>query len=121
MNKESAEEVFYDDLAATLRHWESASVEALTDPEADLTWCDTPEAFRSVQTRLRTEHDRAEVARCMSVILRGFAHSILVSLDGGTKMSETQTLKLVAGDGTILSSALHEGFIDYLIREGHLE
>jgi hypothetical protein len=46
---------------------------------------------------------------------------VLVTLDAGTKLAETQLLNVVTEDGVVLSRSLHEGFIDFLVRNGHLE
>lgn len=121
MDHKSPEEALFADLAAALEYWKAGSIEALTAPTADLSWCDHPEAFRTLQSKLRSASDQDAVSACMSEILRGVIHSVLVALDGGTKMAESQPLNVVTEDGVVLSRSLHEGFIDYLIRNGHLE
>lgn len=121
MDHKSPEEALFDDLAAALEYWKAGSVEALTDPDADLSWCDHPEEFRAIQTKLQFAPDRHALSTCMSEILRGLIHSVLVTLDGGTKMAESHELNVVTQDGEVLSRTLHEGFIEHLIRSGHLE
>lgn len=121
MDHKSPDEALFADLAATLEYWTASSVQALTDPDADLSWCDHPEEFRTIQTKLQFAPDQHALSACISEILRGVIHSVLVTLDGGTKMAESHVLKVVTEDGIALSSPLHEGFIDYLLRNGHLE
>jgi hypothetical protein len=121
MNHQSPEEALFADLATALDYWMAGSVEALTDPDADLSWCDHPEEFRTIQTKLQFAPDQHALSACMSEILRGVIHSVLVTLDGGTKMAESHAIKVVTEDGVPLSGSLHEGFIDYLIRSGNLE
>lgn len=121
MNHKSPEQALYDDLAATLDYWKVASVESLTDPDVDLSWCDHPTAFRTIQKKLQTSQDRDAIASCMSEILRGLIHSVLVTLDGGSKLAETHSFNLVTSEGEMISSVLHEGFIDHLIRNEHIE
>jgi hypothetical protein len=121
MDQQSPEDALFKDLATALDHWMAGSIEALTDPNADLSWCDHPDAFRTIQTKLQFAPDQLALSACMSEILRGVIHSVLVTLDGGTKMAESHALKVITEDGIPLSGSLHEGFIDYLIRSGRLE
>lgn len=115
------EQLLYEDLAASLAHWTDEAVAALTNPRADLTWCESPEAFRRLQRKLGSSEDAEALTSVMSELLRGQIHSVLVSLDGGTKMAEAQQIVLATVAGKPLPRDLHEGFIRFLVSTGRLK
>ena len=109
----SPESHLYADLESQLNRWVSYGVAAMTDPEEDLIAYEDPDSFSRLQTLIRTEEDRDALNSALKQILFGQLHSFLVTLDGGTKMAEQQTLRITTDAGDELSDSLHEGFVGY--------
>ena len=115
------EELLYEDFAVSLEYWTNTAVEALIDPRKDLRAFDDVEAFAHLQRKFSSNEDEKALASVMSEILRGQIHSILVSLDGGTKMADAQRIFLATEKGRPLARDLHEGFVRYLFTTGRLK
>ena len=112
---------FFEDLAATLDSWVSASVEALTDMNTDFIWFDKPEYFAKLRVALnQAEITPDEVKQVFTEIIRGVLVSILTSIDGGTALTGEGLISLVDEQGQTLGDDLHNEFVTYLIETGRL-
>ena len=65
-------------------------------------------ALQTLREKLDTLEAKEALATVVDEILFGFAHSVLVGLDGGTKLAEEYTIELHASTGKILCNYLHE-------------
>lgn len=111
------ESLLFEDLARTLQYWTDEGTTALSDPESSLLAYESEGAFRHLQSRLSSAEDKRALGLALHEILRGTIHSVLVAIDGGTEMAETQRLHLVTDGGRRLSESLHEEFARFLLRD----
>ena len=52
--------------------------------------------------------------------MRGLLHSVLVTIDGGSRSAGIGRVSLVDADGRCAGEGLHEQFVDHLLRTGRL-
>jgi hypothetical protein len=107
-------EAFFKDLAHHLVMWRDDLVAAIKDPST-ATWADS----QSVLERLNLQCggiDAEDLRAVLNECFRGILHSTLVTLDGGSDVSETGTLQLIDADTQqpLTAGALHEEFFQYL-------
>jgi hypothetical protein len=115
-------ELFFEDLAESIDVWTQKTCDDLLNCEADLSWSDSPEEFQSLQLAIQQQNiPREVVAPILSELCRGVTNSLLLVLDGATKMAEHTRVRLVDGDGEPLGEALNEGFTEYLFETGRLK
>ena len=114
------ETAFFEDLRRSLDTWLDAAVTGMTEPSADLRWASSPEAFRLVSTRLSTPEARAAVRSALDQVLQGLLHSVLVTFDAGTTLTEHTTLTITDSSGQMFSDGLHELFYEHLAAKDRL-
>lgn len=112
---------FFEDIAVSMESWVKAAGDALTKPETDLVWVEEQEPYRNLQRALAAAGVNGDdLKKVFAECLRGFAVSILTSIDGGTALAEKGRVHLVDEDGNNLGESLHDGFVGYLLESGRL-
>jgi hypothetical protein len=76
---------------------------------------DVRPAYERLRALSSSEGDREAVEVACRDTLYGLIHSILVSVDGGSRLAETARIDLVTDEGKSLGPGLHELFMDYLV------
>lgn len=111
----------FEDIAVSMDSWVVAASEALIKPEPDLVWVEEPELYQRLQRTLATAGvDANDLRKVFAECLRGFAVSILTSVDGGTALAEKGRVYLVDEDGDRLGEGLHDDFVSHLLDTGRL-
>lgn len=111
----SLKEAFFEDLARHLQVWRDDLVKAITDP-AKANWAESQDAIDRLAQRGFSQADIDDLRTLLDECFRGILHSTLVTIDGGTVMSEVGTVALVDADTNIplTTGALHEEFVEFL-------
>lgn len=109
----------FEQIARDWDHWTNVATESLTNPSANLSWADSPEAFRNVARAILAAGLQPQLRSAISEILRGQIHSLLVVIDGGTSLAERVELSLLA-NGAELPAGLHERWVNHLLQTGRL-
>lgn len=104
-----------------LDYWTKSSVDAASDPNANIEWVDDAQPYRALQLAVAEGSVSQEnIRRMVSECLQGFAISMLTALDGGTALAEKGRLFVVDQDGNKIGEGLHAEFVGYLISTGRL-
>lgn len=106
MNLHPSETAFLKDIADAKAWWTRMASDGLTT--ADVGWSDHPQAWATLARLLKTPEDRAAFTAAVTDLLSGFAHSTLVTLDGGTALAETTLLTIRDKNGHEFKDYLHE-------------
>lgn len=107
MDLNSSEIAFLNDLARSKLSWTNAAAHALADP-GNTIWTERTEAWKTLAERLPDAASRDAFLVVVNELLSGFAHSTLVSFDGGTELAETTGLSIQDDDGYEFKKCLHE-------------
>jgi hypothetical protein len=111
----------FEDIAIAIESWASAASEAMTSPDANLQWVDAEEPYKAIQQALEKGGVSTAVAKAvLSECFRGFAVSILSTLDGATALAEKGRVYLVDDRGRRFVGGLHDDFVSYLLESGRL-
>jgi len=103
-------EAFFKDLRESISDWTSfAERAALGDPEIPESIASFPE-WQVLRGSLNTEELRMAFTEIVRYLLEGITFSILVTIDGGSAMSNVERVFLVDNQGKELAPALHEEF-----------
>ena len=116
----STQQLFFEDLGLTIDSWADAIRALVDESHPDLTWVDNPEAFLRIREVIRDSQSSTELEQVFSEVIRGVIHSVLVTLDGGSKLADTTNLALVDDSGEKLPRNLHEMFVDHLVKTNRL-
>lgn len=96
----ATKEHLFEDVSMALETWVSAMTEAVTLRSPSPNWVDDVKPYQVIAEALNgAQVDPETVRAVMSEGLRGFAHSIFVALDGGTKLAEHGRLHVVNSEG----------------------
>jgi hypothetical protein len=98
---------FLKEVAATVRYWEHTAREAVM-PGADLSAWERPEAIRRLAAVLSEANAVDDFVYAVRACVEGCAHSLLVTIDGGTALAEKGLIDLVDAEGNSLGAGLHE-------------
>jgi hypothetical protein len=112
------DEAFFEDIASALDSWTETTSERLLDPSGRTV--ETHAAFEVLADALDTPETRGAFEHVVRDTLTGFAHSVMVTLDGGSTYSDAGAPQLFHNDGRPFVSGLHEWFFDHLGRTGRL-
>ncbi|MED5617646.1 hypothetical protein [Ideonella sp. BN130291] len=112
MELTSSEDAFLSALVVAKESWLRYAVEAVANPSS-AKWSDAHAAWVSLSECAQREDDRAAFRAIVNHLLSGLVHSMLVTLDGGSVLSETTTLTIQDAEGVTLKSFLHEYWPDY--------
>lgn len=105
---ETPDELFLKEIADSVLHWKSTALAALQPEAIDPTWAMYPDAFRQIASLLREDSSRDAIEKVLNDVLLGFAHSMLVTLDGGSELADRVRLTIIDQYGNVLSNNLHE-------------
>jgi hypothetical protein len=106
-------EALLTDLASSVRFWQAAARSALSNrSEVDE---ELVGAVTHLRARLSDEDDAEAFDQVVLWVLSGLAHSLLVTLDGGS--ASCPSLELRDPDSRSLGSALHEEWPEFDPRE----
>jgi hypothetical protein len=87
----------------------------LTGPDADLGWVIDEAPFHALRSRMIAAGIKPEEVKPVLIeCLRGFAHSALVTLDGGSAMASTGRVWVKDAKNKPIGDDLHELFLSYL-------
>jgi hypothetical protein len=110
---------FFEDIGVSLDLWVEVAVQGLTDPAS--TNYQARGALTIIADALRAPEQREAFEAVLRETLTGLAHSIMVTLDGGSEYSEgLGSPQLRHGDGQPFVAGLHEWLFDHLSRTGRL-
>ncbi|MDP2229085.1 MAG: hypothetical protein Q8J78_16595 [Moraxellaceae bacterium] len=113
---------FFEDIAESMEYWGEAVSDALEKSDADLSWVEEKEPYQRIQHALSNSGVSGDdLKQVLSECLRGFAVSILTSIDGGTTLAEKGRIYLVDADGKSLGDGLHDAFVRHLLDTGRLK
>ena len=115
----SSKEAFFQDLARHLQTWRDDLVKAVADPRYAV-WAETQPAIERLNRKSFSEAELEDLRTVLDECFRGILHSVLVTIDGGTSMSNVGAMALVDADTNepITVGALHEEFVEYLATRG---
>ncbi len=116
----SMDQIFFEDVASTVDYWAKQTADLLTVANADDTHVENKAALLAIRDALQNIPS-SDVESVLRERFVGVVHSMLVILDGGTKMAETGRLHLVDGSGTSIGEGLHERFHDHLFETGRMK
>jgi len=102
-----AERALLTEIAESVEYW-SQLVVSETKGQAHFPWAIRPESIRSIATLAKANGLERELGDFAYEILYGFAHSVLVALDGGSKLADKFPLEIHTSQGTPLCKYLHE-------------
>lgn len=112
----------FEDIAESMDSWVVAATEALTIPGNDLVWVEDQEPYQRLQHVLANATGSGDdLKKVFAECLRGFAVSVLTTIDGGSASGEKGRVHLVDEDGSSLGEGLHEYFVDHLFDTGRLQ
>ncbi len=106
MSNETEKEYLID-IALAKQQWVNGFLEALEDEELPL-WVQNEKAFLNLKSALNSSESKEAATQVLNEMLSGFAHSVLVGLDGGTQLAEKYTISLNTSQGETLCNYLHE-------------
>jgi hypothetical protein len=113
------DERFFEDIARGIDNWVEAAVHGLHDPVSSSHGGKAAPA--TLAAAVRTPEQRQAFEAVVRETLTGLAHSIMVTLDGGSAYSDRLgSPRLLHGDGHPFVAGLHECLFDHLIRTGRL-
>ena len=111
----------FEDIAVSMDSWINAASTAMTTPNSDLSWVEEPGAYQRIQNAISKSGLREDdLKNVLAECLRGFAVSLLTTLDGGTALAEKGRVYLVDEDGNALGNGLHDDFVSHLLDSGRL-
>lgn len=112
----------FEDIAVSLDYWADAASDALTKLDADLTWVEDPGPYQRIREALSNAGVGGDAVRMVfAECIRGFAVSILSTIDGGTVLAEKGRISLVNEDGESLGEGLHDDFVGHLFDTDRLQ
>jgi hypothetical protein len=113
------DERFFEDIARGIDSWVEAALGGLQDPASSS--YEKKAALASVAATVRTPEQRDAFETVVRETLTGLAHSIMVTLDGGSAYSDRHgSPRLLHGNGQPFVAGLHEWLFDHLSRTGRL-
>src|ERR671914_686229 len=113
------DERFFEDIARSIDGWAEAAVHGLRDPASSS--LEGKAGLVTLAAAVRTPEQRDAFEAVMRETLTGLAHSIMVTLDGGSAYSDRLgSPRLLHGDGQPFVAGLHEWLFDHLSRTGRL-
>jgi hypothetical protein len=105
MNLHPSEVAFLKALAMAKASWKAAAAEGIASDAVP--WAENDSAWRKLAQSLSSE-DRAAFLSVVDDLLSGIIHSTLVTLDGGSALSETTLLTIQDNQGYEFKRFLHE-------------
>jgi hypothetical protein len=111
---DEAQQEFFEDIGRSLDQWLQVTVEAATSPAADLTWATNKKAFQVLQQALVTDEQHWAYRVALQDVMVGLLHSLMVTLDGGSRLADQYTLTLTTSRGTTLGPGLNELLFEHL-------
>lgn len=102
-----AERALLTEIAESIEYWAQLIVSE-TKGQAQFSWAMRPESIKSITTLAKVNGLEKELGDFAYEILYGFAHSILVAFDGGSKLADKFPLEIHTSHGTQLCKYLHE-------------
>ena len=91
-----------------IKHWSELAATSMKEVGWDTPWTAKLDLFRKAGIALSPHLSEMEIEALFREVLLGFAHSILVGIDGGSRLADTTRLKLIDQHGEQLCSYLHE-------------
>lgn len=98
---------FFEDIGAAIDVFVEEAEKALRDP-AEVEEDDTRAAYTTLAAALTTPDQRDAFATAVREALNGVAHSIMVTLDGGSAHADHGAPQLLHPDGTPFPAGLNE-------------
>ena len=104
-----AEQALIDEIADQIHYWVSVGTKAVTDPGDDLVWTKKAKALQELRGILAVSPRADNLIRdLLREVLMGFAHSLLVGFDGGSKLADEVRLTIVDDRNAPLCRYQHE-------------
>jgi hypothetical protein len=110
---------FFEDVAAPIDVFAEEATRALRHP-AEVEEDDARAAYTTLSEALTTPEQRDAFAAAVREALNGVAHSIMVTLDGGSAYADDGAPQLLHPDGTPFPEGLHEWLFAHLAETGRL-
>ena len=104
----------FEQLVRDVDYWCDYALKLSTRPSPAGAGSDVRWAYERLQRFATSDADRRAIEVVCHDTLFGLIHSILVSIDGGSRLADTARVDLVTEDGASLGPGLHELFFDYL-------
>jgi hypothetical protein len=113
------DERFYEDIAGSIDSFVEAAVEGVRNPAAE--GSSAMLAYATLSPALAAPQQLTAFETVVRDALTGLAHSIMVTLDGGSAYSDRWgPPQLRHGDGHEFASGLHEWLFEHLGNTGRL-
>ena len=106
MSNETEKEYLLD-IALSKQQWVNEFMKVLESSELPV-WVENEKAFLNLKSVLNSDESKDAAIQVLNEMLSGFAHSVLVGLDGGTQLAEKYTITLNTSEGDTLCNYLHE-------------
>jgi hypothetical protein len=110
----------FDQLARDVDYWCDYGMKLSARPSPAGAGSDVRWAYETLQRLATSDSDRRAIEVACRDTLFGLIHSILVAIDGGSRLSDTARVDLTTHDGKSLGPGLHELFMDYLAETDRL-
>ncbi|MFA4873693.1 MAG: hypothetical protein WC659_07255 [Patescibacteria group bacterium] len=112
------EKQFYSEVKESIDYYLDLFVKSVTNPKADNLWMDDKEkiAYQHLQKINLSQKDIEAIRSVIHGICVGIVHSLFVSIDGGTALSDHgKALELIDKkiNKSLTDGALHENFMEY--------
>jgi hypothetical protein len=119
MTKSDTRVLYLEDVADSVENWRRSACDLVFAPnpvrEKLLLEDDERRGLERIRSALQVGGiSTEEWSRFVSSLLDGLAHSMMVGLDGGTRLAEVATVQLVDGQGHSLGDGLHEELLGYI-------
>lgn len=109
-----ARSVFLAEVASTVGYWTDQALKGLTSGGPDPLTSSCQDEYRTLAASLGSEQARLAFSAVVRESLIGLAHSVLVTLDGGSALSEQHTMELIDENGDAINDGLHEDLFRFL-------
>src|SRR3954462_6480354 len=113
------DEAFLEDVASSIDSWTEEAVQGLDDSASQE--ARERAAFATLAAAVQTPDQRRAFEFVVRWALTGLAHSVMVTLDGGSRYAERLgSPQLRHGDGEPFVEGLHDWLFDHLGQTGRL-
>ena len=111
-----SDNILVDEIVESVHHWSKLVSSSLCGETESDTWSNNPDSLNQLRAILKAKALREDVENVLRDALSGLAHSMLVTLDGGTKMADKIKVRLADQNGHYFCSYLHEIFADRMVK-----
>lgn len=102
------EEALLNEIAETIEYWSQLAISDTKDNSLAFAWASRAESLKVISSLAKNHGLEKELGDFVYEFLYGFAHSMLTTFDGGSKLADQFPLNISSLDGEPLCKYLHE-------------